>query len=93
MLTTIRTAIILSLSLMPFVSMTALADDPVTIRIYNDDTDDIVLNVYDMNVQPHTTAESGNCKSENQRIFLDSSHLGDGRCGGERSRKMDRKKR
>jgi hypothetical protein len=52
MLKTSRTVIILSLSLMSFVSVTALADDPVTIRIYNDDTDDIVLNVYDMNAQP-----------------------------------------
>lgn len=33
-------------------SAAAVADDPVMIRMYNDDTDDIVLSVYDMNAQP-----------------------------------------
>jgi hypothetical protein len=43
---------IVSLSLMLLVSAAAVADDPVMIRIYNDDADDIVLSVYDMNAQP-----------------------------------------
>ena len=47
-----KAGIILSLSLMLFVSASAVADDPVTIRLYNDDADDIVLSLYDMNAQP-----------------------------------------
>jgi len=42
----------LSLSLMLLVSVAALADDSVMIRLYNDGADDIVVNVYDMNAQP-----------------------------------------
>jgi len=44
-----KVAVILGLSL---ISAAAVADDPVTIKIYNDDADDIVLSVYDMNAQP-----------------------------------------
>jgi hypothetical protein len=47
-----KTVIILSLSTMLLVSAAAIADDPLMIRIYNDDADDIVLSVYDMNAQP-----------------------------------------
>jgi hypothetical protein len=47
-----KPVIILSLSLMLLISSAAFADDPVTIRIYNDDADDIVVSVYDMNAQP-----------------------------------------
>jgi hypothetical protein len=47
-----KAGIILGLSLMLFVSASVVADDPMTIRIYNDDADDIVLSVYDMNAQP-----------------------------------------
>ena len=47
-----RIVIILSLSLMLLAGATAVADDPVTIRIYNDDAEDIVVSVYDMNAQP-----------------------------------------
>ena len=47
---TMSTAVILlGLTLM---SAAVVADDPVMIRIYNDDADDIVLSVYDMNAQP-----------------------------------------
>ena len=52
MLTMSRAVIILGLSLMLLASAEAVADDSVTIRIYNDDADDILLSVYDMNAQP-----------------------------------------
>ena len=49
----IQGVILLSLSLMAMLPTTAaLADDTVTIRIYNDDADDMVVTVYDMNAQP-----------------------------------------
>jgi hypothetical protein len=44
--------IILSFSLMLLVTTAAVADDTVSIRIYNDGADDIVVTVYDMNAQP-----------------------------------------
>jgi hypothetical protein len=44
--------VIFSLSTMLLVSAAATADDPLMIRIYNDDADDIVISVYDMNAQP-----------------------------------------
>jgi hypothetical protein len=47
-----KTVIILVVSLMLLASAAADADDPLMIRIYNDDADDIVLSVYDMNAQP-----------------------------------------
>jgi len=47
-----RRAIILGLMLTMFVSATVVADDPVMIRIYNDDADPIFVSVYDMNAQP-----------------------------------------
>ena len=46
-----KVAIILCLSTMLLVSAAAVADDPVTIRIYNDNADAIVVSVYDMNAQ------------------------------------------
>jgi hypothetical protein len=47
-----KPVILLSLSLLLLISSAAGADDPVTIRIYNDGADDIVVSVYDMNAQP-----------------------------------------
>lgn len=47
-----KVVIILSLSTMLLASAAAVADDPVMLRMYNDDADDIVLSVYDMNAQP-----------------------------------------
>jgi hypothetical protein len=47
-----KTAIIHSLLLMLVASGAAVADDPLTVRIYNDEADDIVVSVYDMNAQP-----------------------------------------
>jgi hypothetical protein len=44
-----KAVILLALSLM---SAAVVADDPVTIRIYNDDAADIVVSVYDLNAQP-----------------------------------------
>jgi len=44
--------VMLGIVLMLFVSTTVVADDPVMIRIYNDDADVIVVSVYDMNAQP-----------------------------------------
>ena len=41
-----KAVILLALSLM---SAAVVADDPVTIRIYNDDAADIVVSVYDLN--------------------------------------------
>lgn len=43
---------IFSLALMLLASAGAVADDPVTIRIYNDNAEDIVVSVYDMNARP-----------------------------------------
>jgi|SRR5580692_11667152 hypothetical protein len=57
-----RPVIIFSLALALLVSAAAVSDDPVTIRIYNDDADDIVVSVYDMNAQPPQAVIS------NQRI-------------------------
>jgi hypothetical protein len=47
-----KPVIILGLMLVMCVSATAVADDPVMIRIYNDDADEIVVSIYDMNAQP-----------------------------------------
>jgi hypothetical protein len=44
-----KAAILIGLSLM---SAAAVADNQVSIRMYNDEADDIVLSVYDMNAQP-----------------------------------------
>jgi hypothetical protein len=44
--------IILSFSLTLLFTTAAVADDTVSIRIYNDGSDDIVVTVYDMNAQP-----------------------------------------
>jgi hypothetical protein len=54
--------ILVSLSLMILAAAAAVADDPVTIRIYNDEADDVVVTVYDMNKQPPEPV------IENQRI-------------------------
>jgi len=43
---------LVGLSLMLLVATAAIADDPVTIRIYNDEADDIIVTVYDTNAQP-----------------------------------------
>ena len=53
-----KSVIILGLSLMLSVGA-ALADDPVTIRMYNDDADDIVVSVYDLNAQPPEAVVAG----------------------------------
>ena len=54
MRTNIQSVTLLSLSLMLMLLPTtaALADDSVTIRIYNDGADNMVVTVYDMNAQP-----------------------------------------
>ncbi|HWX32675.1 MAG TPA: hypothetical protein VNZ53_35245 [Steroidobacteraceae bacterium] len=46
-----KSVFILGLSLMLLVGAPAIADDPVMIRIYNDNADAIVVSVYDMNAQ------------------------------------------
>ena len=43
---------ILGLMLTMLVSVSAIADDPVMIRVCNDDASDIVVNVYDLNAPP-----------------------------------------
>jgi hypothetical protein len=53
---------ILGLSLILLGNAAAIADDPLTIRIYNDEADDIVVSVYDMNAHPPQPVVS------NQRI-------------------------
>jgi hypothetical protein len=50
-----KMVIIVGLSLMLMVRAVAVADDPVMIRMYNDDADAIVLSVYDMNATPPDT--------------------------------------
>ena len=57
-----KAVIILGLSLMLLASAEAVADDPVMIRIYNDNADAIVVSVYDMN------APSPEAVIANQRI-------------------------
>src|SRR5260221_5636161 len=53
MRTNIQAVILLSLSLMTMLLTTAArADDTVSIRIYNDGADNMVVTVYDMNAQP-----------------------------------------
>jgi hypothetical protein len=47
-----RSKFLATLSLMLLAATAARADDPLTIRIYNDDADDVVVTVYDMNAQP-----------------------------------------
>src|SRR5450631_2252277 len=47
-----KTVVILGLSLTMLANAAAIADDPLTIRIYNDEADDVVVSVYDMNAQP-----------------------------------------
>jgi hypothetical protein len=42
----------LGLMLTMLVGAATFADDPVTIRIYNDDASDIVVSVYDLNAPP-----------------------------------------
>jgi hypothetical protein len=44
--------VLLSFLLMLLAAAAAVADDMLTIRIYNDGSDDIVVTVYDMNAQP-----------------------------------------
>jgi hypothetical protein len=46
-----RPTILVRLSLILLAATAARADDPLTIRIYNDDADDVVVTVYDMNAQ------------------------------------------
>ena len=53
MRTNIQAVILLSLSLTTMLQTTAArADDTVSIRIYNDGADNMVVTVYDMNAQP-----------------------------------------
>jgi hypothetical protein len=51
-----KAAILIGLSLM---SAAAVGDNQMSIRIYNDDADDIVLSVYDMNARPPALAIAG----------------------------------
>ena len=46
----------LGLMLTMLVGAATFADDPVTIRIYNDDAESIDLSVYDLNAQPPDAA-------------------------------------
>jgi hypothetical protein len=52
MRTTGRSITLLTLSTMLLVTAAAVADDTMTVKIYNDSADDIVVTVYDMNAQP-----------------------------------------
>jgi hypothetical protein len=53
MRTNIQAVILLGLSLTTMLLTTAArADDTVSLRIYNDGTDNMVVTVYDMNAQP-----------------------------------------
>ena len=56
MSSTNRAAIILGAALILLAGAGAVADDPVTIRIYNDDAESIDLSVYDLNAQPPDAA-------------------------------------
>ena len=52
MRTNIQPVTLVSLLMMLLLTTAALADDTVTIRIYNDGADNMVVTVYDMNAQP-----------------------------------------
>jgi hypothetical protein len=56
MSSTKKAVIIVVLALILPAGVDAVADDPVTIRIYNDDAESIDLSVYDLNAQPPDTA-------------------------------------
>src|SRR5271155_4624895 len=51
-----KAVIILGLALILPAGFDAVADDPVTIRIYNDDAESIDLSVYDLNARPQDAA-------------------------------------
>jgi hypothetical protein len=51
-----KVVIILGVSLILLASTEAVADDPVMIRIYNDDAESIDLRVYDLNARPRDAA-------------------------------------
>jgi hypothetical protein len=51
-----KAVIILGASLILLAGAEAVADDPVMIRIYNDDAESIDLSVYDLNAQPPDAA-------------------------------------
>jgi|SRR5450631_3934501 hypothetical protein len=51
-----KAVIILGVSLILLAGAEAVADDPVMIRIYNDDAESIDLSVYDLNAQPPDAA-------------------------------------
>jgi hypothetical protein len=50
-----RAVLIVALALILPAAVDAVADDPVTIRIYNDDAESIDLSVYDLNARPPDT--------------------------------------
>jgi hypothetical protein len=52
MSSTNKSVFILGVSLILLAGAEAVADDPVMIRIYNDDAESIDLSVYDLNAQP-----------------------------------------
>jgi hypothetical protein len=51
-----KAIIILGVSLILLAGAEAVADDPLMIRIYNDDAEAIDLSVYDLNAQPAAAA-------------------------------------
>src|SRR5450631_782115 len=51
-----KAVIILGVSLILLAGAEAVADDPVMIRIYNDDAESVDLSVYDLNAQPPDAA-------------------------------------
>jgi hypothetical protein len=51
-----KTIITLGFSLILLVGVEAVADDPVVIRVYNDDAESIDLSVYDLNARPPDAA-------------------------------------
>jgi hypothetical protein len=51
-----KAVIILGVSLILLAGAEAVADDPVMIRIYNDDAESIDLSVYDLNARPPDAA-------------------------------------
>jgi hypothetical protein len=50
---------LLALTCLSMGSLPARADDTVSITITNDNTDDILVTVYDMNTRPHTKVLDG----------------------------------
>ena len=61
-----RAPLFLTLACLSLACAAAHAGDPVTISITNNDTDDILVTVYDMNTRPHAKVLDGQVFAHSQ---------------------------